>query len=412
MSKKIFTYERTRLLVASTLAPLIACVFFGMSLGLSGLYGSDAPGHIYAATQLDGYALQTVLFFLIGKYAKYPFLQFQFAVWETVLVMLNWMLCQKFMKRFFQIGNGITLFVSTGLFFLCSIYIPRFYPFFYRYSLGTQPWHNSTQLGMRLGATLFLYYFLNVYPTYQVGLSKLEWLRLSGVLALTTMFKPNFMISFCFAIVIALLIDIIEYKSLDSVKQAAKLGSIVIPALIVLSIQYLLIYVRGNPDSSSGIQVVFFSNILWEGGAYHMALKFGRDLAFPIITWVITVWKSDDTDVFVGKITRKEKKNLHFLLLMYIVSIIVLSLFKESGPRADHGNFTWGVLVTYFTLFLYSVPFFIQSMNTYYGKRLTTGCGTMLLDLLFVLGIILLIFHLISGVIYFVTISSGVTYFR
>ena len=230
-------------------------------------------------------------------------------------------------------------------------------------------------------------------------------------LAVTTMFKPNFFMSFCAAFGIVLLRDFLKYKATkEEFKQMIQFASIVIPSLVVLGAQYLLIYGSEVSDSSSGIQVVFFSDLLWEGGMLHMLFKFGRDLAFPIIGWIVVL--SEKSIKQETHYESNDLKNIQFLFLMYLVSLAMFSLFKETGVRAAHGNFCWGVIVSYFTLFLYLVPAYFKSTQTCRKKTLTIFHHVVMIKNKCAMGTILLALHFICGLLYFIRIASGRGFWR
>lgn len=407
----ISIFEKTRLIIAIIMSMFISCLFYGMALGLWG-FTSDSPEHILSASQLEGYGLEALLFYYISRFAEYPFLQLLFAAYETILVMLTWMTCQRFIGKYFDINRWLNLAISTGLIFLTSIYIPRYAPWFYRFSLGTQPWHNSTQLGMRLGAVYFMYYFLEVYPDCQKKITIKSWLKMAITLMITTMFKPNFLMTFCVALCIALIIEQIKNRKKYIFRRNATLGSILLPALTVLGFQYLLIYVRGNTESSSGIQIVFFSDLLWEGSIQHMIIKFGRDLAFPVLVWGITELYSRRNNDQLRRYFGDNMKNLNFMILLYISAIIIFSVFKESGPRANHGNFAWSLSVAYFALFLYYVPFFTQSLQIYRKNYWVNGNRSIIMDVFFASGSLVLLMYFISAMCYFFSMVAGNSFYR
>ena len=411
MLKKTLTYDRIRIIMAIMLSMIMACVFFGMTLDLRGMYWSDSPDHIEAAIKLEGYGLETVIFYFVSKFAGYPFLQFLFAIWETILVMTTWFFCQKFIDDYFHIDRWMILLISTGLMFLCSIYIPVICPTFYMHSLGTQPWHSSTQFAMRLGAIIFLYYFLDAFVEYRNGISIQKWFRMSIWLGITTIFKPNFFMSFCAAFGIVLLRDLLKYKTKKVFKQIIQFGCIIVPSFAVLSVQYWLIYASETLGSSSDIQVVFFSDWLWEGNTIHMLFKFGRDMAFPLVVWFIFLWEKKQYEKNFP-LDDNDQRRIKFLILMYLVSLVVLSLFKETGHRANHGNFTWGVLACYFTLFLYLVPTFIKCSRIYRKNILTGGKRIVMIEAIFGVGFALLSLHAVSGLLYFHRIVTGKIYWR
>ena len=256
-----------------------------------------------------------------------------------------------------------------------------------------------------------IYYFLGVYPEYRDGISKEKWLRLSVLLAVTTMLKPNFLISFCSAFGVVLLRDLFKERIKEEFTRVFQFGSIIVPSLTVLGVQYWLIYASDLGDTSSRIQLVLFSDLLWEGSILHMLFKLGRDLAFPLLGWIVVAFTErymKNKSLSAGN----DIKNIRFLMLMYLLSLAMFSLFKESGHRGAHGNFGWGVLMSYFIMFLYLVPAFIKSSMIYRKKNLTGRRQTVMIRLACAQGITLLILHFASGIIYFLWIASGRIYWR
>ena len=410
--RKLPSYGKIRVLIALILTMFLASIFFGMALELNdGWYYSDSPLHIEMGKKLEGYSIEDLIVFLFNRFLGYPTLQLLFAIWETLAVILTWFICQKFIDKFFNVNRWTNLLISTGLQFLTSIYIPRYYPFFYKYSLGTQPWHNSTYFGMRFGAILFLYFFLESYPEYLNGITLRRWMRMATVLIVTTMYKPNFFITFCGALGIALIIDLLKYRTRDSWKKALVQGSIIVPSGIVLGVQFFLLYGRQS-DPVSGIKLVGLSPLLWEGGFRHMLLKIARDLVFPGVVWLVTVLPGQKKRKMIGKINPNSQKQFHFMILMYFTAVLVFSLFSETGPRANHGNFSWGVYLAYFTMYLYLVPFFCQSVGAYRKNCLTAKTHINVLDFCFTAGSVLLLCHLVSGLCYITIVASGRLYLR
>lgn len=402
------SYESVRLILAVLLAAMFAAVFFAMAIGISELYPSDSPQHIYYGSRLEGYSLESIFIYGVSRMTGYPLLQFVFAVAETAVVLLTWMLTQKLIDHYFSINRWIILGIATGLLFLSSIYIPKFYPYFYRYSLGTQSWHNSTQFGMRFLAVAFLYVFFGVYPHYLEGISVKQWFELAGLLMLSTLCKPNFMLSFSATILIVVFLDVLKYKNRDTMKKAFKLMTILVPSLAVLALQSLVLYGEGDVDNS-GIAIVGFSSLLWEGGSLHMVLKFLRELAFPLIVWTSArFFRKDKSD-------RDKFRNLSFVILMYLLSIGVFSVFIETGGRARHGNFGWGATVCYYTMFLYAVPLFFENMTETIkvkGENSLNGAKRKLaVPAYYIFGNLLLLLHLCSGLVYFFIVLRGRSFY-
>ena len=405
------TYEAIKLFIAVLLSAAVTCVFFGQTLVPDGLYPSDTISHITLGIQGTGYGLETLFIHFISKFVHAPFLNLIFACIQTVFVLLTWMISQKFIDKYFSVSKWTNLSISTGAVFLATIYIPILFPYFYNYSLGTQPWHSSTQLSMKFGAVVFLYYFFDVYPTYYDGFSRKAWIHMAGWLMVTTMFKPNFLMTFCPAFGIILLRDYFQHRTKTERKTILRFFSIVFPSIAVMVFQYFLLYIRGNPDSSSGVRFVFFSNLVWEGSVLHMVLKIAEAFAFPFLVCCIPSLLDKGRGVSGHTVAAGTVVNIRFSVLMYISALLIASLFAETGSRAAHGNFGWGIYVAYYTLFLNIVPFFFQTVESYQERCRMKGERIAVLDVLIALCFILLFWHLCSGLYYFIHIAYGGDYY-
>ncbi|MCR4657353.1 MAG: hypothetical protein K5770_14185 [Lachnospiraceae bacterium] len=397
--KSIAYYEKVRLVIAIIITALMTAVFFGMAIHPDGLYVSDTPLHIDAGILLDGYGLETIFIFFLGLLTSFPLLQLIFAVAESFLVMLTWLISLKLIERYFTLTKWIALFISTGLIFVTALYIPVIYPYFYAFSLGSQPWHNSTYFGMRLFAVVYLYFFYGTYPTYLDGIKTKSWWTMALSLAVATMFKPNFLLTVCISLATVLLAGLLKHRNMVCLKSTFIMGLTVVLSMIVLAVQYILIYKSGGGSEESGIAIVFFSNLLWEGSIGHMLLKFARSFFFPLYVWI--------ADLIVSKRdNRPVDPNLGYSLWLFFVSVVIYSVFKETGSREYHGNFGWGIPAGLYIVFIYAVPYFFQNMLQYTYKRNESKSASK--DVYYLIGIFVLFWHLISGIVYFVNVAQGV----
>lgn len=395
-------FEVTKRIIVIILTAIISVIFFGMGVQVGNFYLSDTPAHIQMGIESNVYSLESIVIMLMGKISSFPFIQLLFALYETLLVVLTWEATQKFINDYFPLNKWYSLLISTALLFFCDIYIPFFYPYYYRFSLGTQPWHNSTYFGMRLFGIVFLYLFYRLLSKYKDGIRFTEWLGCAIALALSTAVKPNFLFAVCLSLALFLLIDLIKEKTLKVFKNVVILGTVVFPSLFVLLIQYLLVYGKGAlaNENSSGIALVWTSDWVWEGSATHMAIKFLRAFIFPLLIVIISYYSD--------KMKSVDKKSFAFSILLYFFAICVSSLFDETGARAAHGNFTWGVPVTCYTMYMYLVPVFFTYMKQYFKGKVIKGKKIM--NICFVLGIIVLFLQFTSGVTYFYEIMKGEFY--
>lgn len=169
------SYEKVYVTIAVLMASVMTAVFFGMALPVEGFYGSDVPSHIKSGIEFEGYGLTTIFIYIVSRVATFPFLQLIVALYESLLVMVTWYISQRFMGEFFDLDRRLILAISTGLIFLTAIYIPGIMPDFYKEGCGTQPWHNTTYLGMRCLGVIYLIQLFRVLPRYMQGIKKSEW---------------------------------------------------------------------------------------------------------------------------------------------------------------------------------------------------------------------------------------------
>lgn len=193
--------------------------------------------------------------------------------------------------------------------------------------------------------------------------------------------------------------DLIRFRTLDALRNIVIMGSTVFPSLAVLAVQYILIYVSGNTDGASGIEVVWFSDLMWNGTPGHMFVKLFRSFAFALVVIVLAYRRKD----------KKTDINMVFSIMLYVVSLVVFSMFKETGPRAGHGNFGWAIPMGFYAMYLYIVPWFMQKYKEY--RSVDTHKKTAIDGYVFFIGIILLLAHLISGIWYFRIVASGASYY-
>lgn len=98
------------------------------------------------------------------------------------------------------------------------------------------------------------------------------------------------------------------------------------------------------------------------------------------------------------------KDKLYFgTLIMWVVSFLEVFLFLETGERNLDSNFFWGYSIALFFVFLVSMYVCIKD---YLKNKLKISAKIILS-----LETVILLWHVYSGVWYYVLLFSGVTYF-
>ena len=366
-------------------------LFYGQANSLRGdlgTYVSDLTAHIRYGIDGIGYSL---LYKIVGFFVKH-FGTAGVASFESAMVVLTWYFGKRLIERIAGFRSIMSAYASLGLIFLAAIHVPgtgRDY-FFYEEFVVTQPWHNITFIGMRLLAVLTIYYFIDLYNNYQRKTVWKNYVLTTGFLFLSAYVKPNFFISFSFALLIVIILVFLgDPERWKRLWKYFMLGSTVFPACIILYVQSLDLYPSGLEGDAgtetSGVAITWFKGILG-CTLSHVLTNVFLSLAFPII--VFTFNKGGD------RISR-------YICLLYVVSFGVANLFQETGPRQYHGNFFWGMFCAGYLLFLFAISLFIKNWK----ERVPRGSKASIVYK--AAGTVLFVCHALSGFGYFRLLLRG-----
>ena len=100
------------------------------------------------------------------------------------------------------------------------------------------------------------------------------------------------------------------------------------------------------------------------------------------------------TIVFI--INKGGNRNFRFVGLFFLVSFFISYIFKESGPRAEHGNFYWGIICASYIFFLFSIGWFMKNWEKCFPKN----------------KIISILYKTVCMVLFFAHVYSGFSYFN
>lgn len=340
-------------------------------------YQSDLPSHIAFAMKGESYSLLYVVMGLILQMPGNVYVLFSF---EALLVLGAGWFAYLFLKEMLpEKHKDLAFFIGFSLLFLTSIYVPKLYAKFYAYTIITQPWHNITYIGMRFFTMWTMYSFFKFYESYLDGISFKKWLSVAIPLLIATAIKPNFLLSFSFALLIVLIKDFV--KDYTRFWNIVKMGTTVFPACFVLLIQAIILYFPGAGGEVTSSVVIKLGGHYWFDGIDIYIGKIACGLVFPAL---IYIWHYKKLD-----------KKTRFVYLMFLVTFIQIHLLTESGKRFYHGNFTWGIYSASFLLFIFAIGKFIKMFDEK-GKVFEK-----------VLGLSLLTWHLISGISYYVLLLQG-----
>jgi hypothetical protein len=243
-------------------------------------------------------------------------------------------------RRSLQATSSLCVVAAVGVLlashvFLQSAFVPNFY---YGYTVPIS-YHNPTQQMSKLFALAIVLLYGRWFLNDEQGLSIGRALLLAACCVLSALAKPSFIIAFLPA---AGIIGILHLWRGEWRRALVAVGTIAIPSMIVLGLQFHLTYGAGSGNGSAEI---IWAPFVVGGGARALFSKLPGSLLFPLVV-LILAWRSHAT-------TRR----LRFTWLLLCVGLAESFLLAESGPRMMQGNLFWTAQTVMFLLYVESMLF-------------------------------------------------------
>ncbi len=354
-------------------------------------YPSDLPAHISAALVGDFYSINSPLLRLFHWLNGYSAI----ASYLSGIVVLTMWAGAWMIKTLLQINHpdanldiSRIFVVAAPLVFLCSIYLPGFYGVFYYVAENhvtdfTQPWHNSTYLLMRLFSLAAMTYYFKIQSGYLQKPLPTGWIAFLLSLTLVNAAKPNFFIAFAPAALCFFVYDLIKSGNL---KRIVWFGIPFLLSCSVLLLQAGALYSGGGEGDQSGIEIStrLFKQVL-QNGIFLPHIVAGT--TFVLFVTLLCI------------VHREGKRSLWFGWTAYFFSFLTRWFLMETGPRANHGNFTWGAKGIAYLLACICLE---RLIDLKLRKKISVNA--------FLVACLLLLLMVGSGVVYFVKLSQGAPY--
>lgn len=355
--------------------------------GATGRYLSDLPLHMATALDGRGYSLMASLFRCV--YAVLP--SYMSIIVLLMMISASTVFAVALFLAFLlkDANDGKLLYykyipLALGLMVVSTVYVPKVYPFFYSGTYLTQPWHNSTYLLMRLFGVLVLLVYFKMEEQYLTNVSVKDAILFAGLLTVTNYAKPNFIIAFAPMMLIYLIIDFVRTRG-KSCLQNIKFGVCVLASLPILYVQSAILYPEGGES-----KIIFtLGNIMGLLSNWRVLPYFVCGLLFPLVVTLL-LW-----------IKGKMSKRLWQSWVMWGISWLQRMFLTETGYRAGHGNFGWGVRFFSFVLVAVCATEWIRA---YKNKQLTAKE--------FYIGCICLLLHIVCGIYYYIYLLWGNYYMK
>ncbi len=353
-----------------------------------GIYHSDLPAHIAAALNREGYSMLSIIYYIVKDIRLLAVILAAVSASLPFIIML--VLKNGLEKRECFFSWRILFFCGICLTFLAEIYIPVLAPFFYSFTTVTQPWHNQTYIFMKIFSLGVLMIYEKINKCYTEKIGGKDWIIFAILLTITNAIKPNFILFFAPMMLIYLIADFIREKG-KNVIQCIKFGSAVLVSLAICLYQSQVLF---PSDGDSGAIISF------------ELLK--QIISSPQLIWINIVCILFPICVLTLSVKQKMIRKNGMLIkawIMYFIAWMEARCICETGPRANDGNFGWGMLAAGWILYIYSCR---EALEVFYKRREKFSVADWILG---VLSLVFLILSAISGLVYFSILLRGDSYF-
>lgn len=348
-------------------------------------YHSDTGLHMKEAERYDAAETYSLLHIILHFFLQITNMSWQWAsvltacLLSSCIVITILLVCLWFTRIYKMKPNTKIYFFSVTSVFVSMIILR------YGKTMSPNVWHNSTLIFSRPFSIMVVLCVYQIWKNYKEGKSATKYLWINSIFSVLSIWaKPSFLSTFLPTLCVFLFIELFCTKG-KSFLISFKLGISFVPILLVLGYQYYLLYMQKNEDNAIAIG----------GGTpidiWLMLRGMLTSSAFFLAGWLI---------LLLYKKTSKEF--LTFSGLWYAISMWVRYALRETGSRANDGNFTWGYIIMLFCVFAFvSGELFIKPTPTS-GRKIPKP---VMFGIAGLYGL-----HLIYGLYYFVRMLNGVSY--
>jgi hypothetical protein len=363
-------------------------LFFAQSIAFDGMYRSDLPVHIKFG--LENKNTYSLVYFVL-KILYFPSGNTIFiAMFLAAIVILTIHVTYKLFKYLIGESNDLLIYIAAVVCnIVMAIYIPDINKTRYLSTIGPTLLHNSTYICMKLVGIIVILYYFKITKNYLKKIKLSQWLCFTLLLTIVNLIKPNFIIMFSLVMLLEFIYDLIKTKG-KALKQIIILGMSVLVSLIVLILQYKILYTGDNASSSIGFRFGYNLNY-WSNHPYIAVIQ---SLAFPLFVLIFN---------FKELIRDRKYRIMNTIGLIGFIQYLCLI---ETGGRINAFNWIWGYAMGIFVLFIGGIYKLYQKTITL--DRLSIKKGK---KIYLVTAIIILALHFISGMDYIRILLQGVKYY-
>ena len=334
---------------------------------------SDMPAHVRLALGHNDYSLASfivrLLWAILGEARGQTVLSLVLTANQLLCVFTLWALLR---QMFPTLDSGIALLASV-LAHICGPWIMPGQVQMYLGVYNGNVLHNMTLLFSRMPVPLVLLFFFRLWDARRDRLRLSDWLGLALTLTLSTLFKPSFLGAFAPAVLVMLVWDFVKTRC-RGFRNEFLIGCAVLPSAAVLLWSSSVLFAADFAGTSSGVAL----RALTLGGRLPLLVMYLRGVLLPLCSQIMQGGKESERD--------------HLRIVWGVLGVAVLEALAltETGFRANDGNFEWGSLALYPTVFGLAIALLERLvLRTDWKKRGEAAKA--------IVGIVLLLGHLAVG---------------
>ncbi len=407
MSKKTILDRIIFIIFLVVSAVSMGLLFYKQAMTTNNQWPSDIAAYIEEIKGINTtYSYPYPIMFKVGKLLALPFqsAEIGLVLAVTIFNILAIIIVKYIIEK--QTGKYVIATFMTFALFYCSMIYGSIWGNFgihgkYIGVMSPNPWHNHTYMAARpfmILAFIFGVYTLENYESDFSNIKRISkkklgiYIAFSISLLLATMSKPSYTLVHMAAVGTICIYRCIRSR-FKNLPESLLLATTYIPTIIDLLYQFSGVFTgTSNSGTDNGIGFGVFT--IWSQYTDNIPLAILLAAAFPLLVLVLHL-KNLKTDA-----------QFRFGWQIYLAGIIMQSVLYEKGPRAMHGNFSWGYICGLFIVFMVSAITLIKdtcaiNKGTIIKSKLLIGLQWLVLTA-----------HVLLGCYYFYTITVfGADYF-
>ena len=374
-------------------------VFLGVCTGM--IY-SDVPLHIELALGHNDYGLSSLLiqlFYLGGE----AFAQRALALSLTVNNLMGLFTVAMLVRFLLPRLSRLEAFLAAELAALCGPWlIPGYQMGVYLNAYNGNLYHNMTVLFSRTLIPVSFICFFRCWSARHGCIPRKDWWGFAISFFIVTAFKPNFAFAFLPVLAVLLLWDLIRYKG-KYFKNEFLLGCAVLPAGFLCIWQYLVLFNNSFGQSATEMLQELDEDFVDTSSGIALRLLWGAELAAMLVMYLRSLLLPVYTLALQGR-REKERRRIGLFLVVEAVALLEATVLVETGYRANHGNFDWGGLALYPSVFALAIGLLIRMLQEMKLRKPLDVFKCLV-------GLGLLLGHLMVGLYFLWFFGSGGSYF-